>query len=121
MLTTPPGRSLVASTSDSVIAGSGRLSLASTTTVLPVRIAGAITLTRPRSDESGGATTPTTPVGSGDDRLKNGPATGLAFPYTWAILSVHPAYHTQRSMAASTLASASVAALPSAARTSAMN
>ena len=34
----------------------------------------------------------TTPVGSGVERLKKGPATGLAPPVTWAILSVQPAY-----------------------------
>src|SRR4029450_7105255 len=45
---------------------------------------------------------PTTPVGSGVVRLKYGPATGLAPPYTWAILSDQPAYQTQRSIAAST-------------------
>jgi hypothetical protein len=68
--------------------------------VLPVTIAGASTLTSPRND--GGATMPTTPVGSGADRLKYGPATGFAPPYTCASLSDHPAYQTQRSMAAAT-------------------
>src|ERR1044071_5581645 len=97
MLTTPPGRSLVASTSARVIATCGPGD--STTTVLPVTIAGAMTLTRPSSDA--GATTPTTPVGSGAEMLKNGPATGLAPPVTWAILSDHPAYQTRRSTAAS--------------------
>ena len=58
-------------------------------------MAGASTLTSPSSDDAGGATTPTTPVGSGADRLKYGPATGLAPPYTWAILSDQPAYQTQ--------------------------
>src|SRR5689334_12445260 len=101
MFTTPPGRSDVASTSASVIAGSGRSSLASTTTVLPVTMAGATTLTSPSKADSGGATTVTTPVGSGADRLKYGPATGLALPCTCAILSAQPAYQTQRSMAAS--------------------
>src|SRR5690606_22494755 len=73
--TTPPGRSDVASTSARVTAGSGSASAASTTTVLPATITGAITLTRPSSGESAGATTPTTPVGSGAERLKYGPAT----------------------------------------------
>ena len=63
---------------------------------------GASTLTRPSSADPAGATMPTTPVGSGADRLKYGPATGLALPWTWAILSAQPAYQTQRSMAAST-------------------
>ena len=105
-LTTPPGTSEVASTSDSVTAGSGRFSLASTTTVLPVTITGATTDTSPSSDESCGASTATTPVGSGTEKSKYGPATGLAAPATWAILSDHPAYQTQRSIAASTTASA---------------
>src|SRR5262249_5129499 len=113
--------SLVARTSARVIAGSGRSSLASTTTVLPVAIAGQTTLTRPSSAESGGATTPTTPVGSGALRLKKGPATGLALPYTAAILSVQPAYQIHRSIAASTVAFARAAVPPSAARTSATN
>src|SRR5579875_1402909 len=47
MLTTPPGTSDVASTSASETAGNGRCSLATTTTVLPETIAGAITDTRP--------------------------------------------------------------------------
>jgi len=102
--TTPPGRSEVASTSARVIAGSGWSSAASTTTVLPVTMTGATTETRPSRAESAGATTPTTPVGSGVERLKNGPATGFAPPCTWAILSAQPAYQTQRSIAASTSA-----------------
>src|SRR5690606_17814608 len=70
MFTTPPGRSLVANTSAQVIAGSGSVSEASTTTVLPLTITGATTLTNPNSGAPGGATIPTTPVGSGEDRLK---------------------------------------------------
>ncbi len=70
--------------------------------MLPVTIAGAITLTRPSSAGRSGATTATTPVGSGAEMLKYGPATGLAPPYTWASLSAQPAYQTQRSTAAST-------------------
>jgi hypothetical protein len=104
-----------------VIAGSGCASLASTTVVLPVAIAGATTLTSPSSGAAPGATMPTTPVGSGALRLKYGPATGLALPYTDAILSVQPAYQTQRSMAASTAPAAAAADAPSAARTSSMN
>ncbi len=69
-LTTPPGRSEVASTSESVTAGSGRSSLARTTTVLPVTIAGATTETRPSREESCGASTATTPVGSGTEKSK---------------------------------------------------
>src|SRR3954451_10578316 len=103
MLTTPPGKSDVASTSASVTATSGRA--ATTTHVLPVTIAGATTETKPSSAESG-ATIPTTPVGSGVEKLKNGPATGFAEPVTAATLSAQPAYQTHRSMAASTSASA---------------
>ena len=102
MLTTPPGTSEVASTSENVTAGSGRSYDDTTTTVLPVTIAGATTLTSPSSDDSCGARTATTPVGSGVERLKNGPATGLAPPTTWVILSAQPAYQTRRSIASST-------------------
>src|SRR5690606_15400706 len=94
-LTTPPGTSDVASTSDSVTAGIGRRSLATTITELPVTSGGTIVETRPSSDERCGASTTTTPVGSGDDKLKYGPATGLAEPATCATLSVQPAYQTQ--------------------------
>jgi hypothetical protein len=69
-LTTPPGRSDVASTSASVIAGSGAVSDATTTAVFPVTITGATTDTRPSSDEAWGATSATTPVGSGTEKSK---------------------------------------------------
>ena len=69
MLTTPPGRSEVAITSPSVIEVSGCASLAITTQVLPVAMIGATTLTRPSSGPLG-ATTATTPVGSGEEMLK---------------------------------------------------
>src|SRR5271154_7100028 len=105
-LMTPPGTSEVASTSDRDTAGSGKRSLASTTTLLPVTTAGATTEMKPSRLEACGAITATTPVGSGTEKLKYGPATGLADPRIWAILSVQPAYQTQRSIAASTTASA---------------
>src|SRR6266568_9051614 len=79
-LITPPGTSEVASTSDSDTAGSGQRSLASTTTVLPLTTAGATTETKPSKLEACGAITATTPVGSGSEKLKYGPATGLAAP-----------------------------------------
>jgi hypothetical protein len=101
MLTTPAGRSEVASTSARVIDGRGARSLAITTQVLPVTITGAITEMSPSSGSSG-ATTATTPVGSGEEMLKYGPATGLVDPVTAAILSAQPAYQTSRSTAAST-------------------
>src|SRR4051794_41520108 len=113
MLTTPPGTSEVARTSANVTAGSGRSYDDTTTTVLPVTIAGATTLTRPSSEDSCGASTATTPVGSGVERLKNGPPTGLALPITWVTLSAHPAYQTRRSMASSTTFSALPGARPS--------
>src|SRR5579863_1101252 len=120
-LTTPPGTSEVASTSDRVTAGSGPRSLVRATAVLPVTIAGATTETKPSRLAASGAMTATTPVGSGREKLKYGPATGLDAPRTWAILSDQPAYQTQRSMAASTAVSAWRADSPSAARISAMN
>src|SRR5688500_9274942 len=112
MFTTPPGRSEVASTSASVIDGSGVRSEATTTHVLPVTITGATTEISPSSG-SAGATTATTPVGSGEDRLKYGPATGLAVPCTEAILSDQPAYQTSRSIVASTASSAAFLPEPS--------
>ena len=69
-LTTPAGKSEVASTSPSVRAGSGDFSEARATTVLPPARAGAIRSTRPARAGSSGATTPTTPVGSGMVKLK---------------------------------------------------
>src|SRR5919199_555857 len=111
--TTPPGTSDVARTSVSVTAGSGRDSDARTTTVLPATSGGASRDTRPRSDDDSGATIPTTPVGSGIVKLKYGAATGLDDPSTWAILSAHPAYQTQRSIARSTASRAFDSRLPS--------
>src|SRR5215212_2661512 len=108
-LTTPPGTSEVASTSDSVTAGSGRASDATTTHELPVATTGASTLTSPSSADSCGASTATTPVGSGTEKSKYGPATGFAVPRTAVTLSAQPAYQTQRSIAASTSDSAPVA------------
>src|SRR5258707_1958940 len=121
MLTTPPGTSEVPSTSDSVIAGNGRSWLATTTVVFPVAITGASTLTSPSRLDSAGATTATTPVGSGTLKLKYGPATGFAAPATWATLSGQPAYQTQRSIAAATARSASGRSRPSPITMSAAN
>ena len=113
MLTTPPGTSEVASTSENVTAGSGRSYELSTTAVLPVTTTGATTETRPSRLDCCGATTATTPVGSGVERLKNGPATGLALPVTWVILSAQPAYQTSRSMLRSSTLPAWVGVRPS--------
>ena len=121
MLTTPPGTSLVASTSPSVTAGSGRDSEASTTALLPATSTGARRDTRPRRDDDSGATTPTTPVASGMVKSKYGAATGFVVPSTWAILSAQPAYHTQRSIDRSTCSRAAASGRPSAAPTSASN
>src|ERR671924_703378 len=68
--TTPPGTSDVESTSASETAGSGLFSLAITTPVLPLTIAGASRDTRPSNDCSCGATMPTTPIDSGIVKLK---------------------------------------------------
>jgi hypothetical protein len=103
-----------------VTAGSGAARSATTTHVLPVTMTGATTDTRPSSDEAG-ATTATTPVGSGTEKSKYGPATGLDEPRTWCTLSLHPAYQTHRSMAASTMPAASPGERSSASATSAAN
>ena len=62
-----------------------------------------------------------TPVGTGVEKLTNGPATGFTDPSTVAILSVQPAYQTHRSTAASTTAPARLRPMPSAATTSSTN
>src|SRR5829696_8284870 len=102
MLTTPPGMSAVAIASASSTDASGSRSEASTTAVLPPTITGASRATMPSSAGPSGASTPTTPVGSGMVKLKYGAATGFAEPKTCAYLSAQPAYQTQRSIAAST-------------------
>src|SRR3954465_2894321 len=102
MFTTPPGTSLVASTSASSTAASGLDSDATTTATLPPTITGASRATSPPSAGSSGARTPTTPVGSGMVKLKYGAATALAPPNTCASLSAQPAYQTTRSIADST-------------------
>src|SRR6266571_7695185 len=115
--TTPPGTSDVASTSASVTDDSGCASLATTTAVFPVAMTGASTLTRPSRLGLAGATTATTPVGSGTLKLKYGPATGFAAPATCATLSGQPAYHTHLSIAASTDRRATASPNPSQAAT----
>src|SRR4029079_315390 len=90
------------------------------THVLPVVMSGATTETSPSSGPFG-ATTATTPVGSGAEGLKDGTADGLAPPVTCAILSDHPAYQTSRSIAASTNCRAFAAETPSATRSSSSN
>src|ERR671936_487041 len=102
MLTAPPGTSEVASASASSIAASGRVSDATATTALPPTSGGTRRVTRPSSAGSSGASTPTTPVGSGTVKLKYGPATGFEPPITWASLSLQPAYQTIRSTVRST-------------------
>src|SRR5438477_1684967 len=102
MLTAPPGTSEVAIASASSIAASGRSSDATATTTLPPVSAGARRDVSPRSGGSSGASTPTTPVGSGTVKLKYGPATGFDEPITCASLSAQPAYQTTRSTERST-------------------
>src|SRR5690606_29860159 len=80
IFTTPGGTSEVARTSARVTAGIGRDSDAITTAVLPDTSTADRRDTRPSRAESWGATIPTTPVGSGAEMLKNGPATGLRLP-----------------------------------------
>ena len=63
----------------------------SATTVLPAASAGAISRISPRTSGSSGASTATTPVGSGTEKLRYGAATGLIPPITAASLSVQPA------------------------------
>ena len=70
--------------------------------MLPLTIAGASRETSPSSGGSSGASTPTTPVGSGTVKLKYGPETGFEEPSDCASLSANPAYQTQRSIARST-------------------
>src|SRR5664280_3134870 len=111
-LNTPGGKSDVALISPSRSAGVGRRSLATTTTVLPAQIGASTLFTKPSSDESWGAITPTTPLGVGSEKLKKGPATGLAPPSTWVILSVQPAYQTIRSIDRDTAASARAPSMP---------
>ena len=60
-------------------------------------------------------------MGSGLERLKYGPATGLALPSTWVTLSAQPAYQTSRSIAASTALAAWLALAPSASITASAN
>ena len=98
----------MARTSASVTAASGRFWEATITATLPPTITGARRATKPASAGSSGATTPTTPVGSGTVKLKYGPATGFDEPSTCASLSAHPAYQTHESIAASTSASSPV-------------
>src|SRR5258706_4354579 len=119
--TTPPGTSDVDNTSPNVTAGRGAFSDATTTHVLPLTITGATTLTSPRSDDVCGANTATTPMGSGTLKLKYGPATGVDAPSIMVSLSLHPANHTQRSIAASTIVDATRAVRPSPVATSFTN
>ena len=92
-----------------------------TTAVFPPASTGPSTLTRPSRELRCGARTATTPVGSGVEKPKYGPATGLLLPSTAASLSVQPAYQTHRSMAASTAARALAVESPSPAATSSVN
>ena len=80
MLTTLPGRSLVARISANVAAGSGNFSDEITIAVLPLKITGATSDTSASSGGSSGASTTTTPVGSGVVKLKCDVATGFTLP-----------------------------------------
>src|SRR5581483_12394785 len=82
IFTTPPGKSLVAGISANVAAGKGNFSDAMTITALPLKITGATSETSASNDGSSGASTTTTPVGSGVVKLKCDEATGLTLPKT---------------------------------------
>src|SRR3954454_16414706 len=82
----PPGTWDVASASASSIAASGLVSEATAITAFPPVSAGSTRDTRPSSGGSSGASTATTPVGSGTVKLKYGPATGFDEPSTCASL-----------------------------------
>ena len=91
LLSTPPGKSLVAIISEKVSAGRGDVAEARTTAVLPLRITGTVSETSARSEGSLGQMTTTTPVGSGMVKLKCELATGFTALKIWLNLSVHPA------------------------------
>ena len=59
--------------------------------VLPLRITGSSRDTRGNSTGRSGASTTTTPIGSGVVKLKCGDATGFTLPKTCWYLSVQPA------------------------------
>src|SRR5436305_6092031 len=69
-LKTPAGRSLVAMISEKVRGASAFAGEASTMTLLPLAMIGAITETIPSKAGSSGASAATTPVGSGIVKLK---------------------------------------------------
>src|ERR1700689_1092299 len=117
ILSSPAGKSDVADISPSNTAGVGRVSLGMASTVLPTTIGASTVSTKPSSDDSWGATTATTPLGVGNEKLKKGPATGLAPPSTWVILSAHPAYQTIRSIERDTQDFAAASFSPSASPT----
>jgi hypothetical protein len=80
IFTTPPGTSEEFNTSENVTEHKGNFSEANTTQVLPPAITGAMALTKPISEELLGAIMPTTPVGSGTEKLKCEVATGFTEP-----------------------------------------
>src|SRR5438876_8405919 len=90
-LTTPAGRSLVVRISEKASAGSGYLSEAITTAVLPLKMTAEVSATNGNNGGSSGAITTTTPVGSGVVKLKCEEATGLTLPKICEYLSVQPA------------------------------
>src|SRR5207244_11405254 len=102
ILTTPPGKSLVARISANVAAGNGNFSDATTITALPLKITGAMSETSASNDGSSGVNTTTTPCGSGVVKLKCDDATGFTLLKTWEYLSVQPAKCTSRSIASVT-------------------
>src|SRR5262245_26936563 len=91
ILTTPPGTSDELITSAKLTAHNGFVSEARMTQVFPPAIAGDIEETNPIKEFSWGATSATTPVGSGTEKLKCGEATGFTVPNICWYLSHQPA------------------------------
>src|SRR5437870_7233274 len=89
--TTPPGRSLVASTSASVTALSGLLVDAKAMQVLPPAMVGAIVEINPIKPNSSGERIETTPVGSSSEKLKCELLTGFTLEKICWNLSAQPA------------------------------
>src|SRR5262249_7073328 len=91
MLTTPAGTSPAAHTSPNVMELSGFRSAATVTQVLPPTMIGAIAATTPNKAPSAGASTATTPVGSGTLKTKCGDPTGFTVLKSCTYLSPQPA------------------------------
>ena len=112
-LTTPPGTSEVASTSASVIAGSGPLGRGGDDRGVAGDDHRRDHADQAEQAESGGASTATTPVGSGVERLKYGPGDRVGAADHLGELVGPAGVPDQRSIAASTDLPAAAAVPPS--------